>query len=879
VTATSAVNGHKPFDATMDRALARNTDLDEKAVLGAMMSSASGSAVPGEVREILWPGEEQAGVGEHHFVDYRHKLVWKTVINLMDDGEPHDANAVLAALPVEKLGLLDNGMYLLECSNACPTPANGTFYARNVAKATLLRGLAEAETVSLREAASAALNDAEDVYERARGRLDKLIVPTRAGAMVAWEQAGAEAFDEMERLSALAEDPDGANQTEFSTGWPDLDRLLGPIAPGTLIIVAGRPGLGKALALNTPLPTPTGWTTMGEVRVGDELLGADGRPVRVVDATEVLHDRPCYEVTFSDGTVIVADALHQWYTETRTDRRAGGRGTVKTTEEIAATMRVGGAEQRVNHSIPVAKPMHLVDAPLLVPPYTLGAWLGDGTSLSAQITTADPELLTYIEEDGYEIRPTAHPMNYAIAIPSQDLKLDRRNCVVCGEGFQPTTHSTKTCGTKACIYASRGIPGGDQEPMCVRCGKPVDRRHANRQCGGCRLAHASLVGHLRQIDVYANKHIPMVYLRASESQRRQLLAGLLDTDGTVAPSGNVQFTSTSRRLAYDTAELVLGLGYRCTVATTQVRGRSADSSTAYTINFSTAEEVFRLERKKLAHKERSRTRDGKRNGVRYVTDVRPIASVPVRCVSIDNADHLYLAGRTMIPTHNSVAARNVAQHLAMRKRLPMPFFSLEMSRVEIALAMMAAGARLRLTDIKNGTLSDDDWVEAARYLGQTADAPLEIDDTAGANLAYVDRALGAVRRKYGRPPVAFALDYLQLLDERGNNRQEAVSAMSRRLKRMCKEHDTVGVVLSQLNRDVTGRTDKRPQLSDLRESGSIEQDADIVILLHRDDYYDKESPRAGEADFIVAKHRHGETDTVTMAAQLHLSRFASMAIV
>jgi len=228
----------------------------------------------------------------------------------------------------------------------------------------------------------------------------------------------------------------------------------------------------------------------------------------------------------------------------------------------------------------------------------------------------------------------------------------------------------------------------------------------------------------------------------------------------------------------------------------------------------------------------------------------------------------------------STAARNIAQHLAMRKGLPALFFSLEMSRLEISLAMLGSGARLRSDDIKHGTLSDEDWIAAARYLGQTAEAPLEIDDTAGVNLAYADRHLASFTRRHGRPPVAFFIDYAQLSDERGySTRQEAVSAMSRGYKLLAKKHGTVCVLLSQLNRGPEGRTDKRPQLSDLRESGSLEQDADIVILLHRDDYYDKESPRAGEIDMIVAKHRGGPTDTITLAAQLHLSRIASMAIV
>src|SRR5690606_28880814 len=113
------------------------------------------------------------------------------------------------------------------------------------------------------------------------------------------------------------------------TGFGDLDRLLNGLHPGQLIVVAGRPGLGKALALDTPLPTPDGWTTMGEVQVGDQLLDADGRPTTVTACSEVMHGRPCYAVEFSDGSFIVADAAHRWATTARS-----GGASVRTTEEI-----------------------------------------------------------------------------------------------------------------------------------------------------------------------------------------------------------------------------------------------------------------------------------------------------------------------------------------------------------------------------------------------------------------------------------------------------------------------------------------------------------------------------------------------------------------
>jgi replicative DNA helicase len=174
-------------------------------------------------------------------------------------------------------------------------------------------------------------------------------------------------------------------------------------------------------------------------------------------------------------------------------------------------------------------------------------------------------------------------------------------------------------------------------------------------------------------------------------------------------------------------------------------------------------------------------------------------------------------------------------------------------------------------------MNDDDWARLARRMSEVADAPLFIDDSPNMSLMEI-RA--KCRRLKQRNDLKFVIiDYLQLMSspKRVENRQQEVSEMSRSLKLLAKELEVPLIALSQLNRGPEQRTDKKPLLSDLRESGSIEQDADVVILLHREDAYERESPRAGEADLIVAKHRNGPTATVTVAFQGHYSRFVDMA--
>ncbi|MEU1761329.1 replicative DNA helicase [Micromonospora sp. NPDC005652] len=227
----------------------------------------------------------------------------------------------------------------------------------------------------------------------------------------------------------------------------------------------------------------------------------------------------------------------------------------------------------------------------------------------------------------------------------------------------------------------------------------------------------------------------------------------------------------------------------------------------------------------------------------------------------------------------STAATDFARNAAIRFNNAAAIFSLEMSKVEITMRLLSAEARVPLHRLRGGDLSDDDWTKLARCMNEISEAPLFVDDTPSMNLMEIRAKARRLKQKHDLKLIV--VDYLQLMTspKRVESRQQEVADLSRGLKLLAKEVECPVIAVSQLNRGPEQRTDKRPQLSDLRESGSIEQDSDVVILLHRDDYYDKESPRAGEADFIVAKHRNGPTDTITVAHQLHLSRFVDMAIV
>ncbi|MFI6871174.1 replicative DNA helicase [Nocardia sp. NPDC050406] len=204
-------------------------------------------------------------------------------------------------------------------------------------------------------------------------------------------------------------------------------------------------------------------------------------------------------------------------------------------------------------------------------------------------------------------------------------------------------------------------------------------------------------------------------------------------------------------------------------------------------------------------------------------------------------------------------------------------FSLEMSRTEIVMRLLSAEAKIKLGDMRSGRMSDDDWTKLARRMSEISEAPLFVDDSP--NLTMMEIRAKARRLKQRHDLRLVVVDYLQLMTsgKKVESRQQEVSEFSRSLKLLAKELEVPVIAISQLNRGPEQRTDKRPMVSDLRESGSLEQDADMVILLHRPDAFERDDPRGGEADLIVGKHRNGPTATITVAHQLHLSRFVDMA--
>jgi len=552
----------------------------EQCVLGGMLLSKDAIS---DVIEVIRPVDH-----------YRpaHQIVHEAILDLYARGEPADAITVANELTRRgELPRIGGAPYLHTLIASVPTAANAGYYARIVRERAILRRLVEAGTriVQMGYAGEA---DADDVVDRAQAEVYAVTDRRIAEDYHSLSEIMPGALDEIEAIGAH-----GGGLTGVPTGFADLDSLTNGLHPGQMVVIAARPAVGKALALDTPLPTPAGWTTMGAVAAGDYLVGADGEPTRVVAATEVMHGRPCYEVEFSDGEVIAADEAHQWLTWTPS-WLAPPR--VVTTGEIAADLR----------------------------------FLTPG-------------------------RPTLH------AVP------------------------------------------------------PAPAAHA--------------------------------------------------------------VAATARA------------GSRSRVGGTGTAGVIDDS------------------------------RDW-----RYIVEVRPVLSRAVRCVQVASDDHLYLAGRTMIPTHNSALALDFARAATIRSGLPTVLFSLEMGRNEITMRLLAAEARVPMNLMRTGQLSDDDWARLAKRMSEVVDAPLFIDDSPNMSLMEIRAKCRRLKQRHDLKMVI--IDYLQLMSspKRVESRQQEVSEMSRSLKLLAKELEVPVVALSQLNRGPEQRQDKKPMLSDLRESGCLTGDTRIL---------------------------------------------------
>lgn len=405
-----------------------------------------------------------------------------------------------------------------------------------------------------------------------------------------------EEMDRRRRAESYVNDPvKWAEEVLGVKLWRAQREILESVRDNRATAVAAGHGVGKDLPLDTPLPTPTGWTTMGDVQPGDYVLDEMGRPTKVLTKSEVFHHEQ-YEIKFLDGESIVASGTHLWnvipFAKAKRLRRRGvtdwrdhwdATVTMSTRDMLDTGVLVpnGPKATASNFLIPMHRPLELPEADLPVDPYVFGAWLGDGSSNGAMMTIGDKghHIIEEFAKRGYELKKMKADLMYS-------------------------------------------------------------------------FGHQGFVKALRPFDVVGpgKKRIPMIYLRASIEQRRELLRGIMDTDGFRGQNGSVGIDLANERLANDVAELVRSLGIKVNVRPGRMVMSGRHVGTRYRMAFTPDFCPFSASSYKSAGWEPSRSL---RNSARHIVSITPVESVPSQCISVDSPRSLYLAGRGMVVTHNT----------------------------------------------------------------------------------------------------------------------------------------------------------------------------------------------------------------------------------
>jgi replicative DNA helicase len=698
----------------------------EESLLGAMLLSRDAIAAAVEI------------VTADDFYKPAHGHIFDAITSLFAAGEP--ADPVTVAEELRRAGLLDNiggPATLVTIQAATPATTSAARYARIVEEHALLRRLigVAGEIAELGydvpDDVTKAVDKAEAlVFQVAQRRVSDTMAPIR--------DLLSESLDRLEQLYER-----GEAITGIPTGYVDLDELLSGMQPSNLIVVGARPAMGKALALDTPIPTPDGWSTMSELRPGDRVFDEGGRACLVDYVSPVFIDRRCYEVEFDDGSTLVTDRDHAW----AASDGSAGRRVVTTGEMLEAGL---WRDERPQWSIRLADPLDLPEVELPTDPYVVGRRPG---------------------------------------------------------------------------------PVSDQ------------------------------------------------YLRGSFKQRLALLQGIMDARGTVTGArGMVELSLADRARIAQARQLACSLGHK----PGPIRHRfvplaDGGSVSTWHLCWAPLDPVFRLPRKAERLAALSRHPAG-RPARRYVVAIREVEPVPVRCVAVDSPSHLYLAGESMIPTHNTSFALGAATHVALHANQPVLIFSLEMSQIEVSQRILCAEARVDSTKVRTGKLSQGDWTQISHAVGRLAEAPIFVDDNPNVSVLEIRAKARRLKSATGGLGVVI-IDYVQLMTgrARAENRQVEVSEISRSLKILARELECPVMALAQLNRQLEQRADKRPMLSDLRETGALEQDSDVVVFLYRDEIYNPDTPDRGTAEILVAKHRSGPTGKVRLAWLDRYTKFANMA--
>ena len=759
-------------------------------------------------------------VSESDFYNDAHRLIYQHINLLGSHGKPADAITLAESLgSVQKLDYVGGLPYVGALAQNVPSAANIRTYAQIVRERAVLRRLAAVGTEITDSAFTPMGRSAGQLLDEAEAKVFD-IAEQGARGQTGFQEIRPLLTKVVERIEELYNRDNPSDVTGIATGYNDLDSKTSGFQPGDLVIVAGRPSMGKAQPLDARVRTIDGWRSMGDLRVGDALASVDGA-ASSVSGIFPQGARQVYRVTFSDGRACECCAEHLW----RVHYRAWPEPRTLSTGKVSVMLQRQRYRNRLWIDMPNGDFGRISRLP--VDPWILGALLGDGnfTESTIRFSTAVEQMQRRLTE-----RIDARlELSFAGGV---DWRIVQRS-----RGHQ------------------KGVAGMTPNPLMV----------AIETLG------------LRRLQSH-EKFIPRIYLDSSREQRLDVLRGLLDTDGWVERWGTIRYTTVSPRLARNVVELVRSLGGWCTIIPKRTRfrfkGELREGRLSYVCNIHHPDPKSLL---LLSDKQARALARPVRNKRPTFATIVPTRIAETQCIAVTHPSRLYLTDDYVV-THNTALALNMCENVALNVGLPVAIFSMEMGATQLAMRMIGSVGKLDQHKIRTGRLHNDDWERLSSALGRLNDAPIHIDETPALNALELRARARRLHRTTGGLGL-IVVDYLQLMQAvtQGENRATEISEVSRSLKALAKELQVPVIALSQLNRGLEQRPNKRPIMSDLRESGAIEQDADLILFIYRDEVYNAESTDKGTAEIIIAKQRNGPIGMVRLTFLGEYTRFENFA--
>jgi replicative DNA helicase len=705
--------------------------------------------------------------------------------------------------------------YLLELITKSSLASSSDALIKIIKDKYLLRTLVKVGD-DLKNMANSEAQAPSDVLDLAQKRLFEVSIDSLEKNFVPINEILMNSFD---RLSELQ-----ANGNEFSgvpTGFVDLDKSLGGLHNSDLIILAARPSMGKAQPLDTNIKTLDGWKKLSELVTGDSLASIDGKQ-SLVQGIFPQGQRQVFRITFADGRSTLCCKEHLWEVHFRSWETL----RVLTTEQLIEKLSKKRYQNRI--WIPVQAGQFGKDTEALeIDPYLLGCLIGDGglTHTTPIISSKDQQILENIKL----LLPESLHLVYNGGYDYRISQIENRQKRFSGPTKKILTQKLQTLG----LF-----------------GKTSNQ-----------------------------KFIPKDYLNASFDSRVNILKGLMDTDGWIEKTGSIRFCTVSSQLATDVQELVRSLGGYCEIKTKNTaftyKTEKKVGQLAYVLNIAGLDTRIAFTLKSKLARCQKNVRIKRLN----IKSIEPQNAMETACIKVSHASELYICNDYIV-THNTSLALEMTKRIALTEQVGVALFSLEMSKEQLVDKLLASVSGVDSWKIRTGKFDEnaDEFSKLGEAIGRLDQAPIWIDDSGSLNILELRSKARRLKSKHNVGVII--IDYLQLMSGGGRNyngnRVQEVSEISRGLKILAKELNIPVIALSQLSRSVEGREDKRPMLSDLRESGSIEQDADVVMFVHREEMYHKETKRKGIADILIAKHRHGETGSVELAWIGRLATFENL---